>query len=106
MRYRDSLEKATPMKPGEVYNATIHLYPTSNVFAKGHRIRVDVFGLGALAFYLLAGRPAARSTAALRDRLREQSGLDLAPELPQVDHRGKLESSGSVLMVGRRCRCC
>ena len=25
-----------------MYKATIHLYPTSNVFAKGHRIRVDV----------------------------------------------------------------
>jgi putative CocE/NonD family hydrolase len=42
MRYRDSLEKAELMKPGEVVKATIHLYPTSNVFAKGHRIRVDV----------------------------------------------------------------
>jgi putative CocE/NonD family hydrolase len=42
MRYRDSLAKAELMKPGEVYKSTIHLYPTSNVFAKGHRIRVDV----------------------------------------------------------------
>jgi putative CocE/NonD family hydrolase len=42
MRYRDSLEKAELMKPGEIYKATIHLYPTSNVFAKGHRIRIDV----------------------------------------------------------------
>jgi hypothetical protein len=42
MRYRDSLEKAELMKPGEVYRATIHLYPTSNVFKKGHRIRVDI----------------------------------------------------------------
>jgi putative CocE/NonD family hydrolase len=43
MRYRDSIEKQSPpMKPGERYRATIHLYPTSNVFAKGHRIRVDV----------------------------------------------------------------
>jgi putative CocE/NonD family hydrolase len=42
MRYRDSLEKPELMKPGEVYKATIHLYPTSNVFAKGHRIRVDI----------------------------------------------------------------
>ena len=48
------------------------------------RVRVDVFGLGALAFYLLAGAPAVSSASALRDRLRDQSGLDLAPELPQV----------------------
>ena len=42
MRYRDSLEKAELMKPGAAYKVTIHLYPTSNVFAKGHRIRLDV----------------------------------------------------------------
>ncbi len=42
MRYRNSLAKAEMMEPGDVYEATIKLYPTSNVFAKGHRIRVDV----------------------------------------------------------------
>jgi putative CocE/NonD family hydrolase len=42
MRYRNSPAKAEMMEPGEVYEATIKLYPTSNVFAKGHRIRVDV----------------------------------------------------------------
>jgi putative CocE/NonD family hydrolase len=42
MRYRNSLEKAELMKPGQVYEATIHLYPTANVFAKGHRIRLDI----------------------------------------------------------------
>jgi putative CocE/NonD family hydrolase len=41
MRYRGR-EKAELIEPGEVYRATIHLYPTANVFAKGHRIRVDV----------------------------------------------------------------
>jgi uncharacterized protein len=42
MRYRDSLEKAELMKPGTVYKVAIHLYPTANVFAKGHRIRLDI----------------------------------------------------------------
>lgn len=51
------------------------------------RVLVDVFGLGALAFYLLASRPAVASSSALRDRLRERSRLDLAPELPQVSPR-------------------
>jgi putative CocE/NonD family hydrolase len=41
-RYRDSLEKATLMKPGQVYEVTINLYPTANLFTKGHRIRVDI----------------------------------------------------------------
>ncbi len=41
-RFRNSLEKAELMKPGEVYPITIKLYPTSNVFQAGHRIRVDI----------------------------------------------------------------
>jgi uncharacterized protein len=41
-RYRDSLEKASLMKPGQVYEVTINLYPTANLFKKGHRIRVDI----------------------------------------------------------------
>jgi putative CocE/NonD family hydrolase len=41
-RFRDGLKQATLMKPGEVYEFTIKLYPTSNVFKRGHRIRLDV----------------------------------------------------------------
>lgn len=41
-RFRNSLERAELMKPGTIYPFTIHLYPTSNVFKKGHRIRVDI----------------------------------------------------------------
>lgn len=50
--------------------------------AASDRYRLDVFGLGALAFYLLTGAAPAASAAALRDRLREQGGLDITPELP------------------------
>ena len=42
MRYRDSWERPEMMRPGEVYLATITLYPTSNLFARGHRIRLDI----------------------------------------------------------------
>lgn len=41
-RFRESLKKEVLMTPGEAYELTIKLYPTSNVFKKGHRIRVDV----------------------------------------------------------------
>ena len=41
-RYRNSLEHAELMKPGEVYALTIEMYPTAMVFQKGHRIRLDV----------------------------------------------------------------
>lgn len=48
------------------------------------RIRLDVFALGALAYFVLAGRPAAADRAALRERLHRDNGLDLAADLPQV----------------------
>jgi predicted acyl esterase len=41
-RYRDSLEKATLMTPGKIYAFTIEMYPASLVFARGHRIRLDI----------------------------------------------------------------
>jgi putative CocE/NonD family hydrolase len=41
-RYRDSWEEPSLMTPGEVYEVTIEAFPTSNLFAAGHRIRVDV----------------------------------------------------------------
>ena len=41
-RFRDSLKEEKLMKPGDVYPMTIKLYPTSNVFKKGHRIRLDI----------------------------------------------------------------
>jgi putative CocE/NonD family hydrolase len=43
VRYREGLDhQAAPLKPGEIVPITITLYPTSNVFKRGHRIRVDV----------------------------------------------------------------
>ncbi|HZW31565.1 MAG TPA: CocE/NonD family hydrolase, partial [Isosphaeraceae bacterium] len=42
-RYREGLDhQAPPLKPGAIVPITITLYPTANVFKRGHRIRVDV----------------------------------------------------------------
>jgi putative CocE/NonD family hydrolase len=41
-RFREGLDKETLLSPGQIAKMTIRLYPTSNVFKKGHRIRVDV----------------------------------------------------------------
>jgi putative CocE/NonD family hydrolase len=41
-RYRDSLEHSALMKPETVYPFTIEMYPTSLLFKKGHRIRLDI----------------------------------------------------------------
>ncbi|GAB4426865.1 MAG: CocE/NonD family hydrolase [Chloroflexi bacterium OHK40] len=41
-RYREGFEHEVLMEPGQVYKVIITLPPTSNLFAAGHRIRVDV----------------------------------------------------------------
>lgn len=73
---RDALEHSEPSHstyraPEDTWRATAT-----------DRFRLDVFGLGALAYYVLTGQPPAASPAALRDRLRQQGGLDISPELP------------------------
>jgi hypothetical protein len=41
-RYRDAQEKPTLMNPGQVYKFNIDLWSTSNVFLKGHVLRLEV----------------------------------------------------------------
>jgi hypothetical protein len=41
-RYRESTATAQPIIPGKVYEYKIDLWSTSNVFLKGHRIRLEV----------------------------------------------------------------
>ena len=42
LRYRNGRERGELVKPGEPVQVTITLYPTSNLFMPGHRIRLDV----------------------------------------------------------------
>jgi putative CocE/NonD family hydrolase len=41
-RFRDSQETPTLLTPGQVYKLTIDLWATSNVFKKGHMVRLEV----------------------------------------------------------------
>jgi uncharacterized protein len=41
-RYRESTTAASPLEPGKIYQFSIDLWATSNVFKAGHRIRVYV----------------------------------------------------------------
>lgn len=41
-RFRNSTSTAEPITPGKVYEYKIDLWSTSNVFLKGHRIRLEV----------------------------------------------------------------
>lgn len=40
--YRESSTDPKPIVPGKVYAYTIKVWPTSNLFKKGHRIRLDI----------------------------------------------------------------
>jgi hypothetical protein len=42
LRFRNSFEKAEPLIPGEIYKIRIDLWATSNLFRKGHRIRLEI----------------------------------------------------------------
>lgn len=42
MRYRESQEHANFTNPGQIYQITIDLWMTSNVFWKGHSIRLEI----------------------------------------------------------------
>jgi putative CocE/NonD family hydrolase len=42
LRFRDGFEAAQRMHPGQVYRVEIRAFPTANLFAAGHRIRLDV----------------------------------------------------------------
>lgn len=41
-RYRNSFERAELMTPGTVYELTVDLWATANLFQPGHRIRLDI----------------------------------------------------------------
>ena len=41
-RYRESTSAAKPIVPGKIYEYKIDMWSTSNVFLKGHRIRLEV----------------------------------------------------------------
>ena len=41
-RYRNGYDEPEFMEPGDIYEFEFELYPTSNTFVAGHRIRVDI----------------------------------------------------------------
>ena len=42
LRYRDSWERPMPLVPGEACAIAVELFPTANLFARGHRLRLDI----------------------------------------------------------------
>ena len=42
VKFRNSWEYPEPMVPGDIYQIEVGLLPISNLFVKGHRIRLDI----------------------------------------------------------------
>jgi putative CocE/NonD family hydrolase len=42
MRYRTSPERAGLMNPGQIYEISVDLWATANIFLKGHGLRLEV----------------------------------------------------------------
>lgn len=66
-RYRDGTGRASPITPGEVYEYSIDLIATSQVFKAGHRVRVDVSSSNFPCFDRNPGNGASAATATERD---------------------------------------
>jgi hypothetical protein len=66
VRYRDSWERPSMMTPGTVYAIRVTAFPTSNLFARGHRIRLDISSSNFPHFDVNpnTGEPEARSRSA------------------------------------------
>jgi putative CocE/NonD family hydrolase len=65
VRYRDSWEHPTLVTPGTVYAIRVTAFPTSNLFARGHRIRLDISSSNFPHFDVNpnTGEPEARATS-------------------------------------------
>ena len=65
VRYRDSWEHPSMMTPGTVYAIRVTAFPTSNLFARGHRIRFDISSSNFPHFDVNpnTGEPEARATS-------------------------------------------
>jgi putative CocE/NonD family hydrolase len=66
-RYRDGSDKASPVTPGEVYEYTIDLIATSQVFRTGHRLRVEIASSNFPCFDRNPGNGAPAATATDED---------------------------------------
>lgn len=65
VRYRDSWEHPALMTPGTIYAIRVTAFPTSNLFARGHRIRLDISSSNFPHFDVNpnTGEPEARATS-------------------------------------------
>jgi putative CocE/NonD family hydrolase len=75
-RYRDSWSQPTLMTPGEVYRITIAAFPTSNLFKRGHRVRLDISSSNFPHFDVNPNTGAPEGTGLLRRTARNTVYMD------------------------------
>lgn len=64
--------------------ADAYVAPEGQWLADAHRVKLDVFALGALAYLVVTGRAPAANATELKQRLAREQGLDLAADLPEA----------------------
>jgi putative CocE/NonD family hydrolase len=91
VRYRDSWTEPKIMTPGKAVEVSIRLWPTSNVFKKGHRIRLDVSSSNFPRFDINpnTGEPVGRHTKMIKADNTIHTGADhpsriLLPVIPAI----------------------
>ena len=93
VRYRDSWEKPSMMTPGTVYRVTVSAFPTSNLFARGHRIRLDVSSSNFPHFDVNpnTGEPEAKATTSrvAMNRIWLDAARPSHVVLPIIPHRAR-----------------
>lgn len=92
MRYRDSLAEPKLMTSGEVYEITIDMTATSNVFLPGHRIRLEV---SSSCF------PRYNRNSNTGGSIFHERAADMIPAVNSV-HHGSMRPSRLVLPIIRR----
>ncbi|HET8624605.1 MAG TPA: CocE/NonD family hydrolase [Gemmatimonadales bacterium] len=99
VRYRDSWERPARMAPGTVYSIRIDAFPTSNRFARGHRIRIDISSSNFPHFDLNpnTGEPEGRATRFVVATNRVYLGRARPSHvvLPLIPPRGRSEKSNT-----------
>jgi hypothetical protein len=102
-RYRDSWEEPAPMASDQVYAIRVEAFPTSNLFAAGHRIRVDISSSNFPRFDVNpnTGEPEARATAARPAQNRLYIGRDRPSHvvLPVVTPRSGITADAVVFGI-------
>ena len=78
LRYRESWSDPSALVPGRVYAVTIEPFPTSNLFKRGHRIRLDVSSSNFPHFDVNPNTGEPEGTAARRQRATNTLFVDAA----------------------------